>query len=131
MRALPLLIVLAAGLAALAGCDGDGLAEKTYPPAGSFPEATVIDLFTAEPGRYNVAAYVVRVRAGPEDANSVLDAIVIADGPETDPGPPTRALHPDNVRQFREGARYLFSVEVADLGDGPPYALRLLGYDRL
>lgn len=67
--------LLAAALAAIAGCDGDGLADKTYPPADDYPEVTVVGLLEAaygpdgvEPGRYNVRAYVGVVRECPGDA---------------------------------------------------------------
>lgn len=134
MLRLPLL----AALAVLVGCDGDGLAPKTYPSAGDFPEITVVSVLEAaaspdgvEPGRYNVRAYVVEVNACPEGAACFApDSITLADGPETDPGPPALTFGPDEVRQFREGARYLFSVEVTRPDPGPPFTVRLLGYDR-
>lgn len=60
-----------------------------------------------------------------------MDSITIADGPETEPGPPALSFPVDAARQFREGGRYLFSVEVFASGGGQPVALTLLGYDRL
>ena len=114
----------------LAGCDGDGLADKTYPPADDFPEITVASLLTAPPGRYNVTAYVSDANECPEGVSCFApDSIVLVQRPLDDSDQMSVWLFADAVRQFQVGERYVFSVEVRD-GEGPPHTLTLLGYSR-
>ena len=124
-------------LVLLAACDGDGLSDKTYPPAGDFPEATVADLFAAQAGvgdlaagSYNVAAYVSDVQACPPNATCFVgDFIAVVPSFADDPVQLALTLSPDDVRQFREGARYLFSVKAEAGREGA--LVRVVGYDRL
>ncbi|WP_420454183.1 hypothetical protein [Rubrivirga sp.] len=127
----PLLLTFLLALA-VAGCDTGGPTEKTYPSAESFPAVAVVDLFEVAPGRYNVEAVVVQVSVCPPDAIcEIPDSILVADAVYEDPVAPAFTLFVEDARQFREGGRYRFSVEAFDADGGPPYAIRLLGYDRL
>lgn len=114
------------------GCDTDALADRTYPEAGDFPAATVPALTVATPGRYNVTAYVHQIHACPPEAICELpDSTVLLEHLADDPPQVGVTVFVDAVRQFRVGDRYIFSIEVFDADGGPPYAVRLLGYDRL
>ena len=135
MRAASALVVLVL----LAACDGAALDDRTYPPASDFPEVTVADLFVAQagagdlaPGSYNVTAFVSHVNACPRNANCfVADHVVIVPSLAADPVQLSLIPSVQDVRQFREGARYLFSV-VVEVEAGRDGALvRVVGYDRL
>ena len=131
MRAAPLLLALAL----LAGCDGDGLADKTYPPAGDFPSLTAGALAVAPPGLYNTTAFVADVFVCPPEADCFSEGSVTltaTDSPETDPGPPAAVVWVVTPAQFETGRRGTFSVEVVGPTGGEDdgaLIARLVGYD--
>lgn len=112
--------------------------EKTYPAAGDFGAITLKALIDsdAEPGRFNVQAYVVSINECPEEyACYAPDGITLSlsrDGREKEEQYHLPAQQP---RQFGVGRSYVFSIEIESGGFINPstgklvWRTRLLGYD--
>ena len=115
-----------AALVLLAGCDGDGLTGRTYPPAGDFPGLTAGELAAAPPGLYNATAYVADVFACPPEADC------FSEGSSLTACPPAAVVWVAAPTQFEAGRRGTFSVEVAGPTGGEDdgeLVARLVGYD--
>lgn len=126
--ALALLVLLSA-------CDGDGLADRTYPGAGDFPSASPYEIATADSGRYNTTAHVADVFVCPPEADcAAAGSITLAETYVgfSEPDPSALVVWVEAPEQFATGRRGTFSVEVRGASGGTDGGVRwvaLLGYD--
>lgn len=125
MRPLALALLLP-----FAACDS---VEATYPGPGAYGEIALDRLRTAEPGRYNLRAWVAEVQPCPQDQLILCAAeatlVLAAEYPvPTDPASFGVHVPVDAPDQFGAGRRGTFSLELQRSPTGTEPTFTLLGY---